>query len=166
MRPYIQLIKDVPADGNCGYRAIASLVGYGVDGWKQVRKDMLNELISHRPLYDWLFCEVGRYKELVNIIDYFEDANAGVDKWMTIPDMGHIIASCYNVVLMTLSSNLCLTFLPLRSLPEPTALRKSIAIAFVNGNHFVEVTTKIYIYFLLLFLILEILIFVLFFRYI
>ena len=61
MRPYIQLINDVSVDGNCGYRAIASLMGYDDDGWKQVRKDMLNELISYRSLYDWLFYEIGRY---------------------------------------------------------------------------------------------------------
>ena len=120
-------------------------MGYGDDGWKQVRKDMLNELIYNRPLYDWLFCEIGRYNELLKILDYFEDSPAGIDKWMTLPDMGHIITSCYNVVLISLSSNLCLTFLPLRSVPEPLALRKTIAITFVNGNYFVKVTTITFI---------------------
>ena len=145
MRPYIQLIKDVPADGNCGYRAVASLMGFGIDGWKQVRKDMLNELISNRPLYDWMFCEIGHYKELLNILDYFEDSSAGIDKLMTLPDMGHIIASCYNVIFISLSSNICLTFLPLRSMHEPLSLHKTIAIGFVNGNHFVEVTSITFI---------------------
>jgi histone-lysine N-methyltransferase SETD2 len=141
MRPYIQLIKDVRADGNCGFRAIASMMGFGEEGWKQVRRDMLNELLSHRTLYDGIFGEIGRYDMLIQSLDFFEDSFAGIDKWMTIPDMGHIIASCYNVVLITLSSNLCLTFLPLRSVPEPTASRRCITLGFVNGNHFVQVST-------------------------
>ena len=44
LRPYIQHIKDVKADGNCGFRAIADLLGFGEDGWLHVRKDLLLEL--------------------------------------------------------------------------------------------------------------------------
>ena len=93
------------------------MMGFGEDGWRQVRRDMLNELLSHRTLYDGMYWEIGRYDELLQRLDYFEDSNAGIEKWMTIPDMGHIVASCYNVVLISLSSSVCLTFLPLRSVP-------------------------------------------------
>ncbi|KAJ4715734.1 Calmodulin-binding transcription activator [Melia azedarach] len=62
-----------------------------------------------------------------------------MDGWMTMPDMGHLIASVYNVALFHLSIQQCLTFLPLRSVPVPTDSRKEIAIGFVNNNHFVEV---------------------------
>lgn len=148
MRPYIQLVKDVRPDGNCGYRVISSQMGFGEDGWRQVRRDMLNELMTHKDLYDGLYWENGRYMELLQRLDFFEDSIAGVDKWMTLPDMGHIIASCYNVVFISLSSHMCLTFLPLRSVPEPSVSRKSVAIGFVNGNHFVQVfkISKIYLF--------------------
>ena len=58
---------------------------------------------------------------------------------MTMPDMGHLISSFYNVVLVLLSVHQCLTFLPLKSSPIPPCQRKLIAIGFVNGNHFVQV---------------------------
>ena len=44
LRRYIQHIKDVKADGNCGFRAIADLLEFGEDGWLRVRKDLLLEL--------------------------------------------------------------------------------------------------------------------------
>ncbi|XXG85435.1 hypothetical protein AAC387_Pa11g0511 [Persea americana] len=36
LRPYIHHVKDVNADGNCGFRAIAGLMGLGEDSWQQV----------------------------------------------------------------------------------------------------------------------------------
>ncbi|XXG55268.1 hypothetical protein AAC387_Pa03g2971 [Persea americana] len=61
------------------------------------------------------------------------------DRWMTMPDMGHVIASHYNVVLYHLLIEQCLTFLLLQSVPIPTAAKWEIAIGFVNQNHFVQV---------------------------
>ena len=34
LRPYIRHVKDVSADGNCGFIAIAGLVGLTEDGWR------------------------------------------------------------------------------------------------------------------------------------
>ncbi|GMP60938.1 hypothetical protein CsSME_00023603 [Camellia sinensis var. sinensis] len=53
-------------------------------------------------------------------------------------DIGHLIASFYNVVLYHLSLQQCLTFLPLRSPPLTLAYCRKIAIGFVNENHFVQ----------------------------
>ncbi|XP_028075130.1 protein FAR1-RELATED SEQUENCE 3-like [Camellia sinensis] len=47
LRPYIRHIKDVQADGNCGFRAIAGLIGLGEDDWQQVRRNLLTELHSN-----------------------------------------------------------------------------------------------------------------------
>ncbi|XP_038688749.1 uncharacterized protein LOC119987916 [Tripterygium wilfordii] len=33
LHPYIMFVKDVRADGNCGFRAIAGLLGFGEDAW-------------------------------------------------------------------------------------------------------------------------------------
>ena len=42
--PYILTIKDVVADGNCGFKAIAGFLGMGKDSWMEVRMDLSNEL--------------------------------------------------------------------------------------------------------------------------
>jgi histone-lysine N-methyltransferase SETD2 len=31
----------VQADGNCGYRVIARMLGFGEEGWAQVRRDFM-----------------------------------------------------------------------------------------------------------------------------
>ena len=59
-----------------------------------------------------------------------------------MPDMGHLISSYYNVVLVLLSLQQCLTFLPLRSSPIPSSSHKVLAVGFINGNHFVQVFMK------------------------
>lgn len=138
LRPYIQHIKDVKADGNCGFRAIADLLGFGEDDWVRVRKDLLQELQCHSDHYRTLYGVEGTIAEITHALSYYDDCPP-YDRWMTMPDMGHLIASCYNVVLYHLSLQQCLTFLPLRSVPVPLLSRKDIAIGFVNGNHFVEV---------------------------
>ncbi|XP_058751982.1 uncharacterized protein LOC131625104 [Vicia villosa] len=56
IRPFIDDIVDVRVDGNCGFRAIASLHGYGTDGWSMVRRDLDKEIIVPRSkLYEELF---------------------------------------------------------------------------------------------------------------
>ncbi|XP_028071173.1 uncharacterized protein LOC114273561 [Camellia sinensis] len=138
LKPYIRLIKDVDADGNCGFRAIAGLIGFTEAEWGQVRRDLLQELHTHIDHYTHLYGSHDRIEELTHILSYFEP-NPGYHRWMTMPDMGHLIASCYNVVLYHLSAQQCLTFLPLRSVPISQLQRREIVIGFVNGNHFVQV---------------------------
>ena len=113
-------------------------MGLGEDSWQQVRKDLSRELVTHAKHYRQLYGSHQRVDELLHIISYQMDCPP-YDRWMTMPDMGHLIASHYNVVLYHLSIEQCLTFLPLQSVPVPTAARREIAIGFVNQNHFVQV---------------------------
>ena len=113
-------------------------MGMSEDNWLQVRKDMIGELIGHRDDYNRLYGCPDRVDELLYSLSYFNN-HPNFNYWMTMYDMGHIIASRYNVVLLYLSMQQCLTFLPFRSNPLPIASRKIIAMGFVNGNHFVEV---------------------------
>ncbi|GMP88160.1 hypothetical protein CsSME_00040240 [Camellia sinensis var. sinensis] len=94
LRPYIHHIKDVQADGNCGFRAIAGLIGLGEDDWQQVRHNLLTELHSNVVHYVQLFGSQERVDELNSILSYFEPS-PGFNHWMTMPDMGHLIASYY-----------------------------------------------------------------------
>ncbi|XP_028068092.1 uncharacterized protein LOC114270722 [Camellia sinensis] len=138
LKPYIRLIKDVDTDRNCGFRAITGLMELTEAEWGQVRCDLLKELHTHKVHYTQLYGSHDKIEELTHILSYFEP-NPGYDRWMTMPDMGHPIASCYNVVLYHLSAQQCLTFLPLRSVPISQVQWREIAIRFVNGIHFVQV---------------------------
>ena len=55
MQPYIEGAYDVASDGNCGYRAVASAMGFGPKSWRKVREDLINELRSMRELYEIIF---------------------------------------------------------------------------------------------------------------
>ncbi|XP_058192141.1 uncharacterized protein LOC131309542 [Rhododendron vialii] len=114
IRPYIESVKDVEDDGNCGFWAVSGFMKGDVHEWLMVISDLLKELETHLHLYEQ------------------------VEHWMTMPDMGHIIASAYNCVLVYLSNVQCLTFLPLQSKPLPSMKRKVIAIGFVDGGNFVQ----------------------------
>lgn len=71
LRSYIHHVKDVAADGHCGYRAIVALLGYGEDGWVQVRRDLLNELESYSVHYSALYGSENRVYELKHSLAYF-----------------------------------------------------------------------------------------------
>lgn len=74
------------------------------------------------------------------------DTHAFKDKWMTIPDMGHLIATKYKVVLVSLSSEQNITFFPLRGRsPFSKKSQRLITIGFVNKNHFVQVQYVMFI---------------------
>ncbi|XP_028077382.1 uncharacterized protein LOC114279357 [Camellia sinensis] len=137
LKPYIKFAKDVATDGICGFRSIAALIGHIEDDWAQVRRDLLGELHTHKEEYVTLYRSYKRFEELTSILSYFEDSS-GYSHWIIMPDMGHLVASCYNLVLYHLSLQQCLTFLPLRTVLVPQLDRREIAIRFVNGNHFVQ----------------------------
>ena len=64
------------------------------------------------------------------------------DKWMSLPEMGYVIATKYRLVLvsLTLSPYTCFTFFPLKGTCPPTQSAVTlIAIGFVNSKHWVYV---------------------------
>ncbi|XP_028099400.1 uncharacterized protein LOC114298950 [Camellia sinensis] len=138
LKPYIKFVKDVAADGNCGFRAIVTSIGHTEDDWAQVRCDLLGELHTHKEEYITFYGSYERIKELTSILSYFVDSPR-YSHWMSMLDMGHLVALSYNLVLYHLSLQQCLTFLPLRTVSVPQLDRREIAIGFVNGNHFIQV---------------------------
>ncbi|KAK8925758.1 hypothetical protein KSP39_PZI018989 [Platanthera zijinensis] len=131
---HITNVIDVLGDGHCGFRVVGQALGKGPD-WAQVRKDLYTELENYKSLYDEMFGDIRR-TQLLQSLDCKETPTP-VEKWMTLPDMGLIIASCYNVAVVELSNDQCFTFLPLHSVPPP--MPKLICVGFINGNHFVLV---------------------------
>ncbi|XP_034213046.1 uncharacterized protein LOC117625623 [Prunus dulcis] len=49
---HIRGAQDVKSDGNCGFRAIGSLMGFGDNAWCKVRKDLLKELRKESIIYE------------------------------------------------------------------------------------------------------------------
>ena len=67
---------------------------------------------------------------------------------MNITDMGYVIASRYNVVLVSLSLQQSMTFFPLRSQPpRDSSTHRIICIGHVHGNHFVQVHVIVKLYY-------------------
>ncbi|XP_058181225.1 PKS-NRPS hybrid synthetase cheA-like [Rhododendron vialii] len=141
IRPYIESVKDVEDDGNCGFRAVSGFMKDDVHEWLMVRSDLLKELETHLHCYEQVVGGTQRAREFLHILSWYESP-APQEHWMTMPDMGHIIASAYNCVVVHLSNVQCLTFLPLQSKPLPSMKRKVITIGFVDGGHFVQVFLK------------------------
>ncbi|KAH1198355.1 hypothetical protein GmHk_18G051955 [Glycine max] len=128
---FIRDVVDVKANGNCGYRSIAALLGMGEDLWPLVREEM--NLFGGTERFEQL--------KLSLLVDGF--SKVSVDKWMDITEMGYVIASRYNVILVSLSQQQSMTFFPLRSQPPPDSSgHRMICVGHVFRNHFVQVYLK------------------------
>jgi hypothetical protein len=106
MRPFVEDIVNVKRDGHCGFWVIARHLGKDEEDHVLVRYALINELKNHKSDYMPIYDTEERYNKILNGL-YPPKCTIGValvDKWMTTPDMGHIIASCYkrSVVLLTL----------------------------------------------------------------
>ena len=66
-------VKDVGANGNCGYQAIASTLGMGEHDWPQVRQDMFWELYTYYADYDKSFQDNLRVDELFHSLNFFNN---------------------------------------------------------------------------------------------
>ncbi|KAL5172984.1 PKS-NRPS hybrid synthetase [Glycine soja] len=140
---FIRDVVDVKADGNCGYRSIAALLGMGEDSWLLVRNELIKELGRWSHEYMNLFGGTERFEKLKLslLVDGF--SKVSVNKWMDITDMGYVIASRYNVILVSLSQQQSITFFPLRSQPPPDSSgHRIIFVGHVFGNHFVQLSDK------------------------
>ncbi|XP_040374064.1 uncharacterized protein LOC112197200 [Rosa chinensis] len=142
MRPYIIGSMDVENDGNCGFRVVASALGFGRKHWRKVRIDLLNELKGTPELYEALYGGQSAVDKLCKRINHSASNIAPKRKWMDLPDMGHLIATCYGVVVVNLSDGQCFTFLPLREYSEGKPMEanlREIGLGFVNNDHFVQI---------------------------
>ncbi|KAH1248332.1 hypothetical protein GmHk_06G018027 [Glycine max] len=140
---FIRDVVDVKANGNCGYRSIVALLGMGEDSWLLVRNELIKELGRWSHEYMNLFSGTERFEQLKLslLVDGF--SKVSVDKWMDITDMRYVIASRYNIILVSLSRQQSMTFFPLRSQPPPDSSgHRIICVGHVFGNHFVHVYLK------------------------
>ncbi|XP_004498020.2 PKS-NRPS hybrid synthetase cheA-like [Cicer arietinum] len=131
-------IIDVGDDSNCGYRAVATLLGMGENCWAFICQQCVVELQEFMSHYEILFGGENYVRKLIHNV-YVEQV-ASKDNWMTLPEMRYVIALKFNLVVVALSLNQSQTYFPLRS-PPPTSMSdyRVIVIAFVNNCHFVHV---------------------------
>ena len=94
------------ADGNCGYRVISLCAGMGEDGWPTVRKSLTKEMLSKRELYMRIFQSeerVARVLDSLHVRHMDPNRSSSVDKWMTLPDIGYVVATRYKCVVVSLA---------------------------------------------------------------
>ncbi|KAL5124683.1 Protein FAR1-RELATED SEQUENCE 5 [Glycine soja] len=143
IQDFIHNFVDVKVDGNRGYRSIADLLGMGEDSCPLVRDELIKELGRWSHDYTNLFGGTKRFEQLrlSLLVDGF--SKVSVDKWMDITKMEYVIASRYNVILVSLSRKQSMTFFPLRNQPPPdSSVHRMICVSHVFGNHFVQVYLK------------------------
>jgi len=146
MRPYIEEIVDVIGDGHCGFRAIAESVGLTEESHIVVRRALIKELKEHRNKYIEIYESERRYNYILDGLHPPKNASsfAPPDKWLTLPDMGHIVASCYNrpvVEMTTIDIGVSETFFQLRGRPPVNPKSNMICLGLIL-NHFVLLSLK------------------------
>ncbi|XP_047147469.1 uncharacterized protein LOC124819909 [Vigna umbellata] len=138
--PFIVDVVDVVADGHCGYRCIAALLGLGEDSWPIIMNELYKEHRAWRDEYASLVGGYDRLEELRNSLLVQSLSAANMNKWMTLPDIGYTIANRYNVILVCLSYSQNYTIFPLCSTPPSDITQhRLICIGHVHGCHFVQV---------------------------
>ncbi|KAL5124814.1 Protein FAR1-RELATED SEQUENCE 5 [Glycine soja] len=117
MHGFIEDVVDVKADGNCGYRSVSTLLGMGEECWAMMRNELIKELDKWSQDYIKIFGGTERYEQLRLSLHVDGLSKVSMDKWMDITNIGYVIASRYNVILVSLSRQQSFTFFPLRSRP-------------------------------------------------
>ena len=140
MVPFIEKVVDVIGDGHCGFQAIAEFMGLTEESRIMIRRHLIKELKDHRDDYVRVYMGENRYNYILNDLHRPTNMNgcAHVDKWLTFPDMRHIVANYYKrcvVLLTTLGKSE--SFFPLRGPPPPVKQKTLIMCLGLISNHFV-----------------------------
>ncbi|KAH1215271.1 hypothetical protein GmHk_13G036448 [Glycine max] len=132
---FIDNIIDVKADKNCGYWFVGDLLGMGEDSWSLVHNHLLKEHDKFSDDYIKLFGGTDRFEKLRMPLLVDGLTKVTMDKWMNITDMGYVITSRYNVILVSLSQQQSMTLFSLRSQPPvDSSVHRIICIGHVCGE--------------------------------
>nr|KAJ0224896.1 hypothetical protein LSAT_V11C100044820 [Lactuca sativa] len=118
---YIDDIRDVEGDGNCGFRAIALCLGQYY-AYQRVFTDGFNEV----------------YQSL----RWFQSPTPFQEHWLHMPLSGYLIANKFGVIVHCLSHEQNTTCFPLWRGPEEFQPHRAITLALVNGIHYMSVFLK------------------------
>ncbi|XP_058733605.1 uncharacterized protein LOC131605243 [Vicia villosa] len=144
MHKYINNIVDVGTDDNCGYRAVDGLLGKGEENLTLIRQALISELTSHRGIYGRLYEKQENFDKIHDSLVPSLTGHALVSKWMSFPEMGHLIASAYDRVCVDLTRfGFSETIFPLHSHPPLDTSGRIICIGYLRLRHFVQVFFEI-----------------------
>ncbi|GJT44264.1 hypothetical protein Tco_0952979, partial [Tanacetum coccineum] len=94
---FIDWVQDVKADGNCGFRATAVGLHLHEDEWPTIRYRLLQELNMHHQQYVSMF-GADVYNNVRDRLNFFNiDECAPMIKWMSMLEIGILIASHFNI---------------------------------------------------------------------
>ena len=152
MHPFIEDIIDVDGDGYCGYRVVALHQKGTQQDFELIRLNMVRELRLHKESYVELFDTDERYKYVTDALFTHprrsKHAFAPKDKWFTFPDMGYVVATHFQRVVVQLSNmqrcGASRTCFPLRGKPpsDTSDLDSKIICIGALADHFVLVRLK------------------------
>ncbi|XP_058768469.1 uncharacterized protein LOC131642216 [Vicia villosa] len=94
MHKYIDGMVDVGTNGDCGNRVIAGLLGRGEENHTLIRRTLISESNSHRNIYGRLYEKQENFDKVHDSLVPSLTAHAPVSKWMSFPEMDHLIAGC------------------------------------------------------------------------
>jgi len=105
MVPFIEKVVDVIGDGHYEFRTIVEFMGLTEKSHIIIRRHLIQELKYQRDDYVEVYAGEDHYNYILNGLHPPANMSsiAHIDKWLTFPDMGHIVANYYNrcVVLLT-----------------------------------------------------------------
>jgi len=141
MHDFIKKVRDVPGDGYCGFRAVAVLRNLIVDNHQLIRYNLYKGLVGvENARYLRMINDDRRYKEVSDALSYGDIGNAPRDKWMTMSDMGFLLAQKFNQTVVVLSIGKSETYFPLCG--PPPSIDLLMCLAYVNDNHFMALDLK------------------------
>ncbi|XP_073222536.1 uncharacterized protein [Cicer arietinum] len=109
---FINEIIDIGNDGNCEHRAIAGLLGIGENSWTFVHQQCVVDLQEFMSHYEIIYGGEIFVQKLLHSI-YVEQV-ASMDNWMTLSEIGYVIALKFNLAFVALSLNQSQTFFHLK----------------------------------------------------
>ncbi|KAL8152758.1 hypothetical protein V2J09_010518 [Rumex salicifolius] len=141
MFAFITKVTDVAADGHCGYRALAELLGWGQTQWKKVRIELAGEMLRNKELYGAIQPQTTSINELIRNVNFLAE-NCTAKHWLEMPIVGLVFATRYQVALVLLAWSGAHTCLPMIATePNSSPPTSVLALALVGShNHFVPVS--------------------------
>ncbi|XP_012858085.1 PREDICTED: uncharacterized protein LOC105977330 [Erythranthe guttata] len=108
------------------------------DDWMDVRLDVYTCIRSHELLFNDYFGGGNSVYRVLASVAYWDNAPAPLQKWMTITDVGVVVATYYNALVLSASSSGNQTYLPLWAPGGVSQLSYQMTILFLEaGSHFV-----------------------------
>ena len=146
--PYVDEWLDVERDGNCGYRTVAHVIYGNQEFWTAVRRDLSTELYERFHIYAQVMGGVEQVNQLLQSLDHSVGI-ATMEKWMSFPDIGLVIATKYNAVVVSVSIDQSLTYLPLTSNAHNNSPAWTITIGYSRPQQHFFLVCQVFFAFLL-----------------